>query len=263
MVTLLYHSNAIGPICKRIAQESDGQIQALSDRATPTQIGGTLIRWDSRSPIRAERELNAAESVRLSRNKKKSRMRLEGLCPPTWFKLDQIPRYDPPVLIRPQHHYGAHGFHVVRDRIQAIEAMRMCGRQKWYASPLIPKDVEFRVFVFQGYGLKVVRRFHDDPSQIAWNIANGGRSVRVKRGNWPIPVVRAAIQAGEKVDLDWYAADVIVAGDTPYVLELNTAPGLNREETFDSFAGVFGNPLETRNTQIGDTCQTLLHPTLR
>lgn len=238
MVTLLYHARTIGYICKRIANVSGGAIQAICDKdRLPRRINGTLVRWDSREPLEADTTVNSAEAVRLSRNKRESRVKLEGLCPPTWFSLGDL-QY--PCLIRPRRHFAAQKFFVCNGMAAARRAITECGRKRWYASPIVDKKLEYRVFVFQGKALKVVRRFHDDPEEVAWNIANGGRSVRLLRASWPTKVVNISVLAGEKLGLGWYAADVIAdQEDKPYVLELNTAPGLQRDKTIDMLAKEF------------------------
>lgn len=264
MVTLLYHARAVGPICRRIAEHFPKDLKAISDRNLPDRLEGTIIRWDSRDEVQGDLTLNTADAVKLSRNKRESRVRMGDLCPPTWTDRTDL-QY--PCLIRPQRHYGAHKFFVCTNGREALEARNRCGRG-WYASPVVDKKLEYRVFIFQGHALKVVRRFHDEPDEVAWNIANGGRSARLKRESWPIESVKLAIKAGSRLELDWYAADVIVdKDDKPYVLELNTAPGLQRDTTMENFAKVFKwageHDVPTVNNLRGKTWQSLIHPALQ
>lgn len=266
MTTLLYHARQIGPICKKIAAKAPDNLRAVCDKTT-TQIpmfSSTVIRWDSTQDAWCNEDINKKGSVILSRNKRDSRLAMGDLTVPTWVNLGDLKF---PCLMRPKRHYGAHGFYVVKDLNEARTARRKCGGSyKWYASPIIDKKTEYRVFVFQDYCVKVVRRYHDDPSQIAWNIANGGKSARLKRSSWPLEVVKRAILAGRVLDLDWYAADVIVSqGGKVYVLELNTAPGLGRDETFKTLAKLFVWAGENPKPQAcpGNSWQDLLHPALR
>lgn len=235
MITLLYHARAIGPICKRIARLSEGKIQAVCDRGTIPTLD-TVIRWDSRVEASATKTVNSAAAVKLSRNKSASRVKLGNIAPTTWFRLEALTF---PCLIRPRRHYAAQKFFVCKNLIEAKTAVRRCGKD-WYASPIIDKKLEYRIFVFQGKVIKAVRRFHNDPKQVAWNIANGGRSVRLLKESWPKESLVVAIEAGKRLNLGWYAADVIVdQNDKPFVLELNTAPGLDRDETIELCAKVF------------------------
>ena len=236
MTTLLYHARQIGYICQRIAAASNGIVEARCDRDELPKLE-TVIRWDSRCDADADKTYNTAEAVRLSRHKSASRaLLLPDLAPPTWFRLGDC-QY--PCLVRPRRHFAAHKFFPCRNRLEARTAIRRCGKG-WYASPIIDKKLEYRVFVFNGKAIKVVRRFHNDPNEIAWNAANDGRSIRLLKDSWPDNVVKSSIQAGEVLGLDWFAADVIVDQDNkPYVLELNSAPGVVREKTIQMLARVF------------------------
>jgi glutathione synthase/RimK-type ligase-like ATP-grasp enzyme len=124
------------------------------------------------------------------------------------------------------------------------------------------------VFVFQGRAIQVARRYCDDPNQIAWNIAVGGKTVRVKRESWPLEAVKYAIQAAVKLGLDYAAMDVIVdETNQPYVLEANTAPGLDRDETIKRLGQLFiwaeGNPAPAPINWTGNlTVKLMRHPAL-
>jgi len=238
MVTLLYHSKQIGYICKRIADTNPEKLRAVCDKTLPNAMMdyGTIVRWDSVHPLGAHKTINTAEAVTLSRNKHDSRFKLLDLCPTTW---DDASYLEYPCLIRPKKHFAAHKFFVVKTKLEAKRAIKRCGRG-WYASPLIDKKLEYRVFVLNGKAFKMVRRFHTDPNQVAWNIANGGTSVRIMKESWPANVATIAVEAGKLLGLDWYAADVIVdQAGKPYVLELNTAPGLARDLTITNLAKLF------------------------
>ncbi len=266
MVTLLCHGRQIAPVCQRVANEGKGKIQVLRDtRINSAKIEGTVIRWDSKHPVLADQTFNTAEAVRLSRNKKESRLAMSGLCPPTWTSwLHQRKLYQYPCIVRGRRHHAAQKFHVCNNLKEVEAALKRLGYQKWYISPIVPKELEYRIFVFQGRIIKCVRRWHTDPNQIAWNIAEGGKSVRLLRESWPIEACQAAILAGHRLKLDWFAADVIIDKKTnvPYVLELNTAPGLGQDKTFKRLAKLFiwadENPKPTIGK--GNTWQDLIHP---
>lgn len=237
---LLFHAKSTGAICKRIAAVSDGKIVAICDKGDlPEYFDGTLIRWDSKLQCAADKTVNSADAVRLSRNKKKSRIALAGICPTTWIHLKDI-RY--PCVVRPQRHFGGMNFWVCRNQDEALAAIRKCRPNHWYASELIKKSTEFRVFVLGGKVFKVVRRYRDDGKVDApWNFHNGGKSVRVKSDSWNKRVVEISVEAARRVNLDLCAVDVIVDKEgCPYVLELNTAPGLDRTKTIKKFAELLG-----------------------
>lgn len=231
MVTILFKGTSVGYICKRIAATNPQKIKAVHESArTGSQISGLLLRWDSKAQQAAQKTLNSAAAVILSRDKRASRLAIDGLCPTTWTKSTETPTF--PCLVRPRRHHAAVGFNVCNTIVQYRKAIKRYGLGRWYASPIIKKAKEFRVFVFQGRCIKVARRYCDDPNQIAWNIAVGGKTVRIKKESWPLMAIEKAIKATVRLGLDYAAVDVIVdAAGTVYVLEANTAPGLDREET--------------------------------
>src|SRR3990167_2286950 len=222
MITLLYHARTNGFVCDRIARASEGEIVAVCDKTlSRTKVPGTLIRWDSCVELDADKTINTAAAVKMSRDKRESRVLLQGLCPETWLEEEDL-QY--PCIIRPKRHHAAVKFYVCHNVVAARKAIRRC--RVWYASPIIPKTFEYRVFVFQDHVVKIIRRYPADPTQIAWNAAEGGLAKRILRTSWPISAAKICIEAGRRFGLDWYAADVIGDAENAYVLELNTAPGL-------------------------------------
>lgn len=257
MITLLHHARTNGYVCDRIARVSNGHIQSVSDKSPVAEVEGTLIRWDSRLAVQAGKTINTAEAVTLSRNKCDSRAALEGLCPETWFRIQDVTL---PCILRPKRHCAAERFHVCRTPAELRLAARRY--QRWYASPIIRKTHEYRVFVFQDHVVKIVRRYHSNPEELAWNAGNGGSSKRVLRTSWPIDVAKIAIEAGRRLGLSWYAADVIKDTERSYVLELNTAPGLCRAETIQLLADLFSSDLKPKACKLGETWKSLIHPAL-
>ncbi len=238
MITLLYHARSNGAICKRIAAESEGTIQAICDKDVdiPEHHARVLVRWDSKAEMLADKTINSAAAVKLSRNKRQSRMLLDGLCPKTWF-LKRDCQF--PCVVRPKRHFGGNNFYLCYNREELEAATRRCGgAMRWYASAFIAKIAEYRVFILNGEAFKVVRRYRrDEDPAVPWNAHNGGLSRRVKAENWPVAVVSNAEDAANKLGLQLCAVDVIVdAQNNPFVLEANTAPGLERQGTFKRFA---------------------------
>lgn len=228
-----------------------------------------LIRWGSRWPGAADITINTAEAVRMARDKRQSRRLLRGLCPTTWDRRGDV---QVPCVIRPRRHHAAHGFHVCRSIAEVPRAIARCGLG-WYASELIEKVNEYRVFVFQGRVIRVSeklpptvgRAVHD----VAWNLANGGHSRTLKRKAWPITVAVAAIRAANRLGLDWTAVDVGVARDGRVVVfEANTAPGLTNPNTIEQIAFAFASVLDNPHLAPLDisqplTWRELIHPSLR
>jgi glutathione synthase/RimK-type ligase-like ATP-grasp enzyme len=245
MVTLLYHSKAVGWVTDRIAAQSDGKIQSICDKTIEegSFIEGRVIHWDSRKDVRGDEVVNSPEAVKLSRNKKKTRKILDELAPLTLFTLKDIQDsfFAPyPIVIRPGRHYGGNNFFLCNDIREVKIAIKKC--KNWYATEFIDKDREYRVFIYKGEPIKVVRRLPPENDGDIWNANQGGSSVRVKVASWPRKVVELAVIAAKRIGLGWAAVDIITVDDYgQWVLELNTAPGIHRESTQRQFARVFTN----------------------
>jgi glutathione synthase/RimK-type ligase-like ATP-grasp enzyme len=238
MITLLYHARTTGAICKQIAAASDGYIKARCDKDNdlPEHFEGTLVHWDSKMEIKADKIINTAAAVKISRNKRESRKLLEGLCPATWF-LKRDCHF--PCVVRPKRHFGGHNFYLCNNKEELEKASRKCGGiGGYYASEFINKTDEYRVFTLNGETFKVVRRYRADADpKVPWNAHNGGLSKRIKSENWPDTVVDIAERATGKLNLQLCAVDVIVDEEKRvFVLEANTAPGLERQATIKRFA---------------------------
>lgn len=101
-----------------------------------------------------------------------------------------------------------------------------------------PKQRQFRVHVCNDstrtreliHELEVVgsdaSNLEDAWAQPIWNL-NTGFTYRLVRGKRPKGVIPNAKLAVKSLGLDFGAVDVIVHDNTPYVLEVNTAPGLS------------------------------------
>ena len=259
MITLLYHAKTVGPVCERLAKV--GGFKVLRDLSS-TNISGTILRWGSVIPLlRYEgRVFNSNDAVSLSRNKKASRQVLLDLSPTTWYGLTDVRT---PCVIRPRRHHGGYKFFVCNNSTEVLRATKRC-RLGWYATELVDKAEEYRVFVLQGRTVCVSQRF---PGQhaIAWNLGMGGRLINVEKNEWPKIVVIAAINATKRLGLDWAAIDVATAKDgRTVVFEANTAPGLRNKYTINRIAKALSwadkNPPPPEAK--GDTWKNLLHPGL-
>lgn len=97
----------------------------------------------------------------------------------------------------------------------------------WYASEFIDKVAEYRVYVGSSRVVSVARKYPDDPTQVAWNVAQGGRFEVVRWNEWPMEAIRVALEAFKHSGLDFSGVDVMVdASGRAYVIELNSAPSL-------------------------------------
>jgi len=150
------------------------------------------------------------------------------LCPDTWYTAQDCINQGMPadgVVVRPRNHAQGRNFHVIYDEQDLINICERYGADNYYISELIIKSAEYRVFVCQGRAVWVARKTPGNPDQVAWNVARGGRFDHVRWGDWPLRVVRAAIEAFNCTDLDFGGVDVMVdAYGRAYVVEINSAP---------------------------------------
>ena len=272
-----------------------GIVGAMEERATYARADqprrwpddtSLVIRWGctARIPVECNRVLNSVDAIHFVNNKSAFRILLDehGLCPRTWVHegeqiLDIRAYYDRfPVVVRPNQHAQGRMLFVCNDADELSEAVRRCGPY-WYASELIDKSAEYRVFVAQGRAVWVARKTPGNPGDVAWNVAQGGRFDNVRWGDWPLKVVKNAIEAFNLSGLDFGGVDVIVDADgNPYTIEINSAPSQTSPYRQGCVARVFdyivrngkGNipliterggwrkfihPALSEETQVGDT----------
>ena len=269
MATLVYRAESVGPVCKRLCKTVDGLQFVRDNKPVPE---GLVVRWGSVWPPdgQVRQSLNSAESVAVAKDKIETRKRLGVLAPPTWFRRQDIP--DPEqmtVIVRPGKHHAGKRFYVCSSAASLDKAIRKCGAS-WYASLLIEKAHEYRVFVCQGRIVAVSERFPAEDAigagKIAWNLAMGGKLINVRYNDWPLPVCKTAISACDKLGLDWGAIDLTVdTGGDVWVFEANTAPGLRNPFTMKQIAKTFVWAGENKSPKPvkGETWQSLMHPALK
>jgi glutathione synthase/RimK-type ligase-like ATP-grasp enzyme len=267
VITLLHHSRSVGGVCRLVAEQAPGRIKVVRDEDYIPAEDDMVIRWDSVRSAKGSLELQFKDAVKLCRNKAEARKALGDLAPITWFNLRDVELL--PAVVRPNKHYAGHNFNIVRSVPELVEATKRC-KKGWYASPVLDKASEYRVYVFQGFVLSVSKRICDQPEQIAWNVALGARMVRISRAKWPINVVKAGINAAKALGLQWAAIDIAVTKQGQVVVfEANTAPGLSRNaRSLPNIAKAFtwagDNPDWYDEPKMGGTTyKSFLHPALR
>ena len=190
---IVYRSQSASFAAQRVATASNGAIRAVQQDHYRHQPGDTaVVRWDcyERLAIPPEvRDINPYQAVLASREKGQARTLMGPLAPQTWFRLGDVRT---PCVVRPRKHKAGVRFFVCRNQDDVARAIRRCGTG-WYASALIDKAREFRVFVVGGRVAAVSERFPGDeasgPGTVAWNLALGGRLANVNRPDWPECVV--------------------------------------------------------------------------
>ena len=124
----------------------------------------------------------------------------------------------------------------------------------------IKKDREFRIHVFCGqvFDFQEKKRksgydFDDNPDHALIRSHLNGWIFCRTGVTCPTTVKNEAISAVEALDLDFGAVDVVVANGIPYILEVNTAPGLeqttlnNYVEQIEKYVGMVKQPPVVRH----------------
>jgi len=233
---LLGNTSVRGIVSQMESQASvytNGRIKRTAKREGPWPAEvEKVIRWGCTAslPTRVGTVINSASAIKSVNDKLSFRRMLHRhaaqsgsreLCPRTWSLDEEIP--DIPLVVRPPNHSQGRHLYVCRTRADFIRAAERC--PNGYASELIDKASEWRVFVAQGRAVWVARKTPGDPNQIAWNVARGGRFDNVLWGEWPLRIVRTAIEACNVTELHFGGVDVIVdRAGRPYVIEINSAP---------------------------------------
>ena len=247
-VTLIYRAPSTGPICRFIASQAPDPEDVLVVHERDAQSGGRrhisggVVRWGSIWSGTADVQINSATAIRLARDKSLSRQRLVGLCPDTWYLRRDVHVW--PCVVRPRRHHAGSGFYVCDDSVALRRATTRCGKG-YYVSPLVRRTHEYRIFVLQGRIVGVSERFMrpataPDPQRVAWNLHAGGGTRTVKRKQWPIRAALVAIQATERLGLDFGAVDVAVTEQgTVVVWEVNVSPGIKKRQIASNLAQAF------------------------
>jgi hypothetical protein len=195
-----------------------------------------LISWGYTGIVQTEATLvNPSIGVKRVSEKRGMRWLLStsgNAVPLTVFDLSQATNADTryPLVLRPTKHRAGRNLFVVRDYqhlVNVLHEHEHVFSNGWYASELIDKSAEFRVFIVAGRVVAVANKTPSDPTQVAWNVDQGGSFDSVRWGDWPMSVIKVAHEAYKVSGLDFGGIDVMVDREGhPYVCELNSAPAL-------------------------------------
>lgn len=218
--------------CREISRLSKHDIRVVrNDLLAPNpQEPELLIRWGCTSQFPCKKVLNTVEAIREVNDKLEFRKNINrmSLCPQTTFDMHD-PNIVYPCVVRPERHAQGRYLFVCHDKEELVRACNHINlkQMKYYISTLINKVAEYRVFVVQGRVACVAKKTPGNPDQVAWNVAQGGRFDNVGWGDWPLKVVKAAIEAFNLTKLDFGGVDVMLdAENRPFILEINSAPSL-------------------------------------
>ena len=203
-----------------------------------------LIRYGSEKDFRSiGRELNTFHAIDMASDKFRAREAIDN-------QGIRVPHYshDPndlqfPIIGRPKRHYKCLNFHYYENR-EALERdydLDRKIRDGFYFQERIPQKKEYRIHMFQGDPMRIQVKYRRTsfPDPIKRGMKFGwGFKIREYRSTSEI-LLDMCKNAMEAVSLDFGAIDAILGEDNKfYILEINTAPGLN-----DSGASLYANKI--------------------
>lgn len=207
-----------------------------SDRRLPE--ADVVIRWGCTATVPSEHVINTAKAIHAVSDKLGFRRILDEneLSPTTWFEREDVKF---PAIVRPRYHSQGKNLWMVNDTTELDAAIARCP-DGWYASEIIKKVAEYRVYVAQGRAIGVARKYPRDENAIAWNVAQGGRFEVCRWGDWPLKAVKHSIQGAALAGLDFGGVDIMLDADgNDYIIEINAAPSLTSKYRQQCFAKVF------------------------
>lgn len=206
-----------------------------------------VINWGNAKEPTPSSALNGGDTLKGVTNKKrwflsmKENAEVSSFLPPFWTNRADIPSDAYPVVCRTilTGHSGK-GIVIANTEDELVDA-------KLYVK-YIKKKYEYRIHVGKKktgeYTIilmqrKARRKDHDDPNWQVRSHKNGFVFVR-NEVKPPESVLKAAVEAVKASDLDFGAVDVIwnESSEAAYVLEINTAPGLEGS-TISDYAKFF------------------------
>lgn len=228
----LMYAYGFGPTARRMGRALDIPIT----REPPAERVDYLVRWGStaRVPYRpAVRTINTRDAILANADKFKSLelMQSQGVRVPTFSRNWRDCTF--PMLGRASSHAGGRD---VRLYMQPMD-IDQYGEASYYVQ-YVPKVAEHRVHVCNGRVIKVVEKRYDQGTNeydsVVWNFGSGHRFVLTPYR----PMHNAALSAVQSLGLDFGAVDCIVGYEDGelYVLEVNTAPGIDVDATTELYA---------------------------
>lgn len=175
-------------------------------------------------------------------NKIKTFAAIGHLCVPHTTDMEEAKGWEGPVVVR--HTVtgnSGQGIEIVDDPLDIPEAPLY--------TKYIKKASEWRVHVFQGKAIDVTRKIRDpERTPTNWQVRNHDNGFIFARESGEPPctsIITHAIEAVAGLGLDFGAVDVIwnQHQERAYVLEVNTAPGLEGETTLKAYTEAINNAM--------------------
>lgn len=188
-----------------------------------------VIRWGTRIQVPTDDNsviYNDNSSAKKASNKKIAReIFIENnlLCPKLLTPQSDNLTY--PIIARPHEHTKAENFVVLTDNNSFVKHFRE-NSDGWYYSEFIDKDREFRFHCAHGKILAIMEKPKGEG--IAWNrVLSEDPFVRIKQNEYPYEASLLALKAMKAIGLDFGGVDIMLKGEVPYVIEINTSPSID------------------------------------
>jgi hypothetical protein len=204
---------------------------------------GTLIRWGCSKLVgKPGKILNKAKAIDLASDKLESLKTLKDndIRVPEVFMPDKVTFESFPLLGRKKHHIAGNDIVFCLQKTDIPEA-RAAGCT--YFTKYIPKAREYRVHVFDGQAIKISQKLLTEPNRNKdpwiWNF-DEGYTFHVQKEKLPSMGKMMAMASVEALGLNFGAVDIIIGDDgKSYILEVNTAPGLQTDSSIDVYVEKF------------------------
>lgn len=205
---------------------------------------GTLIRWGATGKVgrKPRKVLNRMDAIARASNKREALniMRAAGINVPVVLNADEVRLEHLPVLGRKDHHVGANDI-VLCMNLRDVDRARAAGCSHF--SKYIPTKAEYRVHVFGDQIIKTSQKILTEPELATqpW-IRNLGAGYTFRQSEQRLSGAARgmAIDAVNALGLTFGAVDVIVSDDDQtYILEVNTAPGLQTDTSLEAYLEQF------------------------
>ena len=208
----------------------------------PTLENNVVIRWGSREELPTNSGTviyNRADAIARATDKKEARriladagVRVPRAVTPNSDNINY------PVIARPSVHSKGKNFVALNNSSDFNRHYQRNASRGWYYSEYVPKEREYRFHVAHGKVLAIMEKpAPSNPSLLAWNRAIGDDDPfvyvpwnRLREDSGLEDAAKESIKAVAAVGLDFGGVDVMILGDTAYVIEVNTAPTLNSSD---------------------------------
>lgn len=188
-----------------------------------------LLRWGTtqKLPINIK-VLNTADNISLTSNKTYFRnlcqTSFSKIIPKTWFDIND-PNITYPVILRPESHAQGKHLYLCKNKEELKQNLqKLPNKTNYYISEYINKSKEFRIFFIQGRVVWIAEKIPNHITDIAWNVAQGGKFINVPWKQWDINLINDAYKIYNLSKLWLGGVDIIQDGHNNYIIEINSAP---------------------------------------